>query len=219
MIYFIQAGEYIKIGLSDNPKKRLARLQTANPNKLELLCTVEGGIKEEGMYHLYFEECRAHGEWFKDNEILQAVIGYIAENDAPPDDIAFSIVNPLMPKFLFGEEISFADISEGGNEDDDIIFEMFHFANTYIDGGYTDEAFRQCYPHVEGRFEAILEMLGDDTLSDLVTGYSITPRRVQDISDMLMNKFIAKYGECSVKFEDMGITINIKRKNGTKESL
>jgi len=65
-VYFIQAPTgHIKIGLAENPKRRLASLQTAWPSSLHLLRTEPGGSKEERDYHLRFAELRVGGEWFK----------------------------------------------------------------------------------------------------------------------------------------------------------
>lgn len=57
---------YYKIGISRDPHKRLAALQTSNGHKLLLLLTVE--VKDarrlEGMLHHRFAEFRCEGEWF-----------------------------------------------------------------------------------------------------------------------------------------------------------
>ena len=54
----------VKIGISDNPQKRLLGLQTANPRKLVILATWRGGKSEESEYHYQFSEFRREGEWF-----------------------------------------------------------------------------------------------------------------------------------------------------------
>lgn len=55
----------VKIGISDNPRKRLLGLQTANPRKLVILATWQGGKSEESEYHYQFSEFRREGEWFE----------------------------------------------------------------------------------------------------------------------------------------------------------
>lgn len=65
-VYFIQDVEqgYIKIGQSDDPKKRLKQLQTANPNELKLLwIDIAGDLAEEKMHKMFCEH-RLVGEWF-----------------------------------------------------------------------------------------------------------------------------------------------------------
>lgn len=77
MIYFIQQGEHplgpIKAGISSDPLRRIAQLQTGSPQRLYLLGVIgqPGGpqtINDEqyerelhGMWRAY----RLHGEWFK----------------------------------------------------------------------------------------------------------------------------------------------------------
>ena len=63
-LYFIRCGEYIKIGTSDNVPRRLRDLQVANPQKLELLCTLEGQGHLEQEFHRLFDYQKVRGEWF-----------------------------------------------------------------------------------------------------------------------------------------------------------
>src|SRR5436853_7688747 len=63
--YFIQKGEYgpVKIGRAAYPSKRLRELQVANPEKLQLLCTIDGDHEAE--LHCLFDSYRLEGEWFR----------------------------------------------------------------------------------------------------------------------------------------------------------
>jgi hypothetical protein len=66
-VYFIQAGTDgpIKIGISDNPAKRLAQLQTAHPVGLALLGVVpDVDLALERELHRRFAAYRMNGEWF-----------------------------------------------------------------------------------------------------------------------------------------------------------
>ncbi len=69
MIYFIQAGSFgpIKIGFtgSEDANKRIRQLQTAHPEKLECLLTIDGSYKDEQRLHEYFKHLRLQGEWFE----------------------------------------------------------------------------------------------------------------------------------------------------------
>lgn len=69
MIYFIwdSGGNFIKIGVSDEPETRLRELQTANPNPLFLLAVTDGDYSTETALHTRFSDLRVHGssEWFK----------------------------------------------------------------------------------------------------------------------------------------------------------
>lgn len=60
----------IKIGISDDVRKRLSQLQTGNPNRLELLRTLDCGNREtalriEQVLHKRYASKRLQGEWFQ----------------------------------------------------------------------------------------------------------------------------------------------------------
>lgn len=63
-VYFIRAGNYIKIGKADNPWKRLSDLQTANAGELEMLAIMPGGFETESEIHDTFRGSFIRGEWF-----------------------------------------------------------------------------------------------------------------------------------------------------------
>lgn len=67
-VYFIKSGEYIKIGVTTALKKRVEVLQTANPEKLEVLATVEGGERDEKFVHSIFKNHHVRGEWFSPHD-------------------------------------------------------------------------------------------------------------------------------------------------------
>lgn len=65
-IYFIQSGSSgpIKIGMSNDPRRRLEQLQTAHLMPLTLIGMTPGGRREERRWHKRFSELRITGEWF-----------------------------------------------------------------------------------------------------------------------------------------------------------
>jgi hypothetical protein len=76
-LYFISSGKYTKIGISDNPKRRLKQLQTGNPDKLILIDHVNTGSSDEAarvedMLHKFYSHKRVRGEWFKGIDINEA---------------------------------------------------------------------------------------------------------------------------------------------------
>lgn len=77
-VYFITDGEFIKIGISVNPWKRLSSIQTGHPKKLRIAAIFKGGREEEFQLHGRFAEYRAHGEWFN---FCGAIRQYLAAND------------------------------------------------------------------------------------------------------------------------------------------
>ena len=60
---------FVKIGISDNPEKRLASMQTANPYQLRLARRFgpferDRAMQLEGRLHRIFEKDHVRGEWF-----------------------------------------------------------------------------------------------------------------------------------------------------------
>ncbi len=75
-VYFIQNlyNGNIKIGKSNNPKKRLKSLQTANSNKLSLVATISESYISENEVHKMFSHFRLTGEWFSYSEQIKDFI-------------------------------------------------------------------------------------------------------------------------------------------------
>lgn len=75
-VYFIlnRISGRIKIGKSFDVDKRLASLQTASPDPLELLGSVPSWLHTEAELHARFAALREHGEWFRDDPELLAFI-------------------------------------------------------------------------------------------------------------------------------------------------
>lgn len=75
-VYFIGGPSGpIKIGVSKDPKRRLAGLQTNSPYHLKLLAIAPGGVEEERFLHAKFAHLRLKGEWFKrDPELLDEMM-------------------------------------------------------------------------------------------------------------------------------------------------
>lgn len=75
LVYFIgSATGPIKIGIAIDPEARLKGLQTASPEKLYILTTCSGGLKQEQAYHNRFSKHRLEGEWFERHPDILAEI-------------------------------------------------------------------------------------------------------------------------------------------------
>jgi len=72
-VYAIREQETgkLKLGISKNPHQRMKQLQTANPNRLELVAAIPAPnrFKDESRMHHEASEHRIHGEWFKSSAI------------------------------------------------------------------------------------------------------------------------------------------------------
>lgn len=64
-VYFLRAGNKVKIGRTRNVQARIDALQNMNPVRLHLLFAQPGGVSLERSYHQRFKAYRAHGEWFE----------------------------------------------------------------------------------------------------------------------------------------------------------
>lgn len=76
-VYFIQAGDRIKIGVTKNVRKRIAVMQTGSSVPLVLLATRKGDTGLEREYHARFAHLRLHGEWFEANPAIMSEVDCI----------------------------------------------------------------------------------------------------------------------------------------------
>ena len=72
-VYFIQSGERIKMGVSENPKSRLEVLRIGNPD-CTLRAVILGGYELEQALHKKYAADRIKGEWFKLSDTLEQEI-------------------------------------------------------------------------------------------------------------------------------------------------
>ncbi len=80
-IYFISDGEYIKIGKSISPLRRLKELQTANGRALELIGIIPSSKVNENVLHSVFGDSHVRGEWFEIDSSILSFIDYHKEED------------------------------------------------------------------------------------------------------------------------------------------
>ena len=74
-VYFIQAATgHIKIGVSTNVMMRMASLQSAHPEPLQLLATMPGTHEHERVLHRAFDMDRDSGEWFSPSKNLLELV-------------------------------------------------------------------------------------------------------------------------------------------------
>lgn len=84
-IYIIRQGDtrLFKIGVSNNPERRLKNLQTGNPHDLKILkqfrCDVPA-YGAERIIHAHLKDMHARGEWF----------------DIPTDDKVVSVAQAML---------------------------------------------------------------------------------------------------------------------------
>lgn len=64
-VYFVKAGESIKIGFSVDVRRRVKNMQTAASETMTLLLVLPGTLADEKSMHDRFGHLRINGEWFK----------------------------------------------------------------------------------------------------------------------------------------------------------
>ena len=88
-LYIASSGKYYKIGISEDPDKRIQQLNTANPEGVELIASFDTECAEatEHEFHKAFAARRVNGEWFN---VPESYIEFIIDlgSDVPIDEIS-----------------------------------------------------------------------------------------------------------------------------------
>ena len=63
-LYFVQIGEFVKIGRAVDLRDRMKTLQVSHPQEVRLLAAVPAHASLEGALHQHFQHLRSNGEWF-----------------------------------------------------------------------------------------------------------------------------------------------------------
>lgn len=81
-VYFVQAigVGLIKIGYSENLRKRVFDLRNGSPTPIALLAHMPGGRSEEYQLHSHLYAHRHRGEWFRPHELVLAAAKYARDN-------------------------------------------------------------------------------------------------------------------------------------------
>jgi hypothetical protein len=82
MIYFIESGDYVKVGYTSDIKNRYKKYVTENPNQIKLLATFKGGYDTEKKIHRQLKEYHHRGEWFKFNDEVRELLIQIKKENA-----------------------------------------------------------------------------------------------------------------------------------------
>jgi hypothetical protein len=93
-VYFIRATHtgLIKIGLSDEPWRRIRQLQAVNADDLVMLGFRIGSLELEHAYHIRFKAHRQQGEWFMSTpELMEEVAAARATRGMPFDEASTDV--------------------------------------------------------------------------------------------------------------------------------
>jgi hypothetical protein len=80
-VYFIECGDYIKIGYATSIRARLCSLTTSTPYPLNVLATIDGDKHTEAILHARFADAFHRGEWFRKTPELLALIDQINSSE------------------------------------------------------------------------------------------------------------------------------------------
>jgi DNA-binding transcriptional regulator YdaS (Cro superfamily) len=89
-IYMVRAGDSgpVKLGFAADPNRRIAGLQTGQPEKLAVLRIMEGCRGFETALHRHFAPLRIRGEWFTHTDEMLGDLEHLrpvsAANDPTP---------------------------------------------------------------------------------------------------------------------------------------
>lgn len=114
-VYLMRAGEFYKIGVSVNPKKRRKQMQTGCPRNIEIVYAFpdSDAYRLEGALHELYEDNRTSGEWFIgicEDEFTRAVEAYpcyLKQETSEPFKEYFN-------KYCSGAFSIYADVAEHG---------------------------------------------------------------------------------------------------------
>lgn len=96
-VYFIRSRQYVKIGVSVNPRARIATIQSSIPEPLEVLGIVEGDSALEAELHRRFADLRCHGEWFRDDASIRQAIASMKNAPLPHPRRKIVAPRPVAP--------------------------------------------------------------------------------------------------------------------------
>jgi len=76
-VYFVAAGDLVKIGWAINPVDRLKQIQHISPIKLNLIKYFSGDRSVESSLHKKFAAYRKRGEWFIKSKEIEDYIEHV----------------------------------------------------------------------------------------------------------------------------------------------
>jgi hypothetical protein len=79
-VYFVRAGDFVKIGWARDVEKRVRALQVASALPLELLGVVPGCDDVERIIHAQFNALHVRGEWYRAEPALLDFIKRCADS-------------------------------------------------------------------------------------------------------------------------------------------
>ena len=114
----------IKIGVSDNPKRRIKDMQTGNPLPIHLIRTFDAGLDaytHEGYFHKLYKEFATAGEWFEfsneqfEEKVLPEMIDYFSKIEIRNNKVETTTLS--LAELLSGVDCAKFEINNGLDDD------------------------------------------------------------------------------------------------------
>jgi hypothetical protein len=84
LLYFVKAGDAIKVGVATDIKKRIGGMQTGSQHRIKLLHCIDLPSEKarlmEKEIHIFFQKTNLHGEWFRFTQFMFDYIENIKDN-------------------------------------------------------------------------------------------------------------------------------------------
>lgn len=175
MVYLIKSGNYLKIGYSNDVKKRLQNYTTHNPD-IVLLDTIEGDESIEKMLHNLCKEFRLNNkqEWFHLNPFIIDVWNSLKDSEfveIPKSEIDIEYINiNYKEKFeetlsellklkeeLISEKEKFWKIKEELFNTNNVLDNYKHYKQKYIDISIENDNLKTRLLETQTKYVSLLE--------------------------------------------------------------
>ncbi len=80
-LYFIRSGDYVKVGTSRFPSKRLEQLQTGNPEDTYIIAEFPEQAFKEFPLHKYLSHLHIRGEWYRYTSEIDEIISTLTQRE------------------------------------------------------------------------------------------------------------------------------------------
>lgn len=112
MIYFIETQGLVKIGYSNDPKRRFQMLATGCPTECTLIAVCEGDMTLEKSIHEKFKHLRLRGEWFAFTPEINGFISAHAVPVAANDEVQEAETAHPLAQYLNANGIGVAEFGQ-----------------------------------------------------------------------------------------------------------
>jgi hypothetical protein len=96
-VYFLRDGDAVKVGVSKDPKKRVASIASARPAPTQWVTDAPGEVWDEQRMHRALRAHRIRGEWFNACPVTEAAIQHVETKKRLPTDEEVAVMERNHP--------------------------------------------------------------------------------------------------------------------------